>query len=212
MNSRRQFLRYLAASPLFPYLDLPAAWFSGRLRSQPAQASRWQGSQDEDLIASVKDAVNVFDFEPVARKKLPPAHFGYLATGTDDDGTIKANRDGFSRYSLRMRRLIDVSRIDMSVGLLGVNWDTPIVLCPVGSQKAFHPEGEIAVGLRSDGVVYELHREAFILRRGPRSAARASAVRSARLPRSIAEFQGTARIPTNHYRVVADFEDHRAQW
>src|SRR6266478_7673715 len=72
-------------------------------------------------------------------------------------------------------------------------------------------EGEIAVGLRSDGVVYELHREAFILRRGPRSAARASAVRSARLPRSIAEFQGTARIPTNHYRVVADFEDHRAQ-
>src|SRR5207302_4931148 len=44
-----------------------------------------------------------------------------------------------------MRRLIDVSRIDMAVGLLGVKWDSPIVLCPVGSQKAFHPEGEIAV-------------------------------------------------------------------
>src|SRR5882724_7436528 len=51
-------------------------------------------------------------------------------------------------------------------------------------------EGEIAVGLRSDGVVDELHREASILRRGPRSAARANAVRSARLPRSIAESQG----------------------
>ena len=44
-----------------------------------------------------------------------------------------------------MRRLIDVSRIDMSIGLLGVKWETPILLCPVGSQKAFHPEGEIAV-------------------------------------------------------------------
>jgi len=130
MNSRRQFLRYLAASPLFPYLDLPSGWF---------------GAQDEDLIAAAKDAVNVFDFEPVARKKLPPAHFGYLATGTDDDGTIRANREGFTRYSLRVRRLVDVSKIDMSVNLLGVKWDSPIVLCPVGSQKAFHAEGEIAV-------------------------------------------------------------------
>jgi 4-hydroxymandelate oxidase len=130
MNTRRQFLRYLAASPAFPYLNLPASWFGG---------------QDEELIASPKDAVNVFDFEPVARKKLPPAHFGYLATGTDDDGTIRANREGFTRYSIRVRRLIDVSKIDMSVGLLGAKWETPIVLCPVGSQKAFHPEGEIAV-------------------------------------------------------------------
>ena len=96
MNSRRQFLRYLAASPLFPYLDLPAAWFSGRLRSHPVRASAWQGTQGEDLIASAKEAVNVFDFEPVARKKLPPAHFGYLATGTDDDGTYSVNGDNYS--------------------------------------------------------------------------------------------------------------------
>ena len=32
----------------------------------------------------------------------------------------------------------------MSVDLLGRKWDSPIVLCPVGSQKAFHPDGEIA--------------------------------------------------------------------
>src|SRR5436190_14138727 len=132
---RRQFLRYLAASPLIPYLDLSPNWFAGA-QSAP---------HDEELIAAAKDAVNVFDFEPVARKKLPPAHFGYLATGTDDDGTIRANREGFTRYSIRTRRLIDVSHIDTSVSLLGVKWETPIVICPVGSQKAFHPEGEIAV-------------------------------------------------------------------
>ena len=132
---RRQFLRYLAASPLIPYLDLSPNWFAG------AQSV----SHDEELIGAAKDAVNVFDFEPVARKKLPPAHFGYLATGTDDDGTIRANREGFTRYSIRVRRLIDVSKIDTSTSLLGVKWETPILLCPVGSQKAFHPEGEIAV-------------------------------------------------------------------
>jgi len=135
MTSRRKFLGFLAASPLLPYLDLPAGWMAGRQ----------DAAQDADLIASPMEAVNVFDFEPVARKKLPPAHFGYLATGTDDDGTIKANREGFTRYEIRVRRLVDVSKIDMSVDLLGRKWDSPIVLCPVGSQKAFHPEGEVAV-------------------------------------------------------------------
>ena len=38
-----------------------------------------------DVIASPQDALNVFDFEGAARQKLPPAHFGYIATGVDDD-------------------------------------------------------------------------------------------------------------------------------
>ena len=104
-----------------------------------------RAAQEPDLIASAAEAINVFDFEGVARKKIPVAHWGYLATGTDDDGTIKANRDGFSHYAIRARRLIDTSKVDMSVNLLGAAWETPIVLCPVGSQKAFHPEGEMAV-------------------------------------------------------------------
>jgi 4-hydroxymandelate oxidase len=33
----------------------------------------------------------------------------------------------------------------MSVELLGTKFDSPIILCPLGAQKAFHPEGEIAV-------------------------------------------------------------------
>src|SRR6266436_3509950 len=62
-------------------------------------------------------------------------------------------------------------------------------------------EGEIAVGLRSDDVVYELHREASILRRGPRSAARANAVRPARLPRSIAEIP---RMPLGYRQIIIE--------
>lgn len=33
----------------------------------------------------------------------------------------------------------------MKTQLFGVTWDSPIFLCPVGEQKAFHPEGELAV-------------------------------------------------------------------
>ena len=50
------------------------------------------------------------DFEPLARKALPPAHWGYMATGVDDDKTLRANREAFDHYQLRARRLVDVTQ------------------------------------------------------------------------------------------------------
>jgi len=128
MSDRRALLKFLAASPLLTGI----AW------RNPAWA---QG----DLIASAADALDVFDFEAVARQVLPPAHWGYMATGVDGEDTLRANREGFDRYQLRVRRFVDVSRIDMTTELFGMQLTSPIVLCPVGSQRAFHPEGEIAV-------------------------------------------------------------------
>ena len=118
--ARRRFLQYLAASPL--------------LRGQEA-----------DVIAEPLQAINVMDFEPAARKILPPAHYGYMATGVEDDVTLKANRTGFSRFYLRPRRLIDITKADTSIGLFGKHWDSPIALAPVGNMMAFHSEGEMPV-------------------------------------------------------------------
>ena len=132
LNGRRALLRFLAASPLVAGLEMPWGW-------------RDAHAQEPNLITAAKDALDVFDLEAVARKNLSPAHFGYLATGTDDDGTITANREGFTRYQLRVRRLIDISKIDMSVAVLGARWDNPVFLCPVASHRAFHPDGELAV-------------------------------------------------------------------
>jgi 4-hydroxymandelate oxidase len=148
--SRRDFLTFLAGSPLFAAagFDLRSIGrlMRGSTRDQAAALDLFQQAvQEPDLITAPGEALDVFDFEPVARKKLPPAHWGYLATGTDDDGTIRANREGFTRWDLRPRRLIDVSKIDMSVQIHGTRWDTPVVLNPVGSQRAFHPQGELAV-------------------------------------------------------------------
>ena len=149
MRSRRQFVRFLAASPLFAvagisYRDL-ARLASGSRRGEAELLDLVDQVSQERLITKPSEAFNVFDFEPVARKNLPPAHWGYLATGTDDDGTLRANREGFERYALRMRRLVDVSRVDPSVTLQNIRYDTPIVLNPLGSQRAFHPLGELGV-------------------------------------------------------------------
>jgi len=136
-ESRRRFLRFLAASPALAYANLPG--------------SLVRALQTEPALASAADALNVMDFEAVARAKLPPAHFGYLATGVDDDRTIRANREGYGRIQLRMRRLAAVRIPDTSVRLLGTTWLTPIALCPVGSQKAFHPDGELAAARAAKG-------------------------------------------------------------
>src|SRR5690349_15781788 len=149
-SSRRQFLRYVVGSPLFALGGVNVSRLTRMLGGSSDERRRaleliQQQAQEPTLITAASEALNVFDFEPVAKKKLPPAHWGYLATGTDDDATIRANREGYAHWDLRARRLVDVSKIDASVDILGVKWPTPIVINPVGSQRAFHPEGEVAV-------------------------------------------------------------------
>ncbi len=126
LETRRRLLRYLAASPL----ALP---FAAELLAEDAP------------IKVVRDAINVFDFEEAARRTLPPAHWGYLATGVDDDRTVRANREAFERVQLRARHLVDVRQVDTTTEVFGQRLDAPLFLCPVSSLRAFHPEGELAV-------------------------------------------------------------------
>jgi isopentenyl diphosphate isomerase/L-lactate dehydrogenase-like FMN-dependent dehydrogenase len=74
-----------------------------------------------------------------------PGHYTYMALGTDSGGTLRANRLGFDRFKLRVRRLVDGSSIDTSTQLFGRSYPVPILIAPCGAQKAFHPEGEVAV-------------------------------------------------------------------
>jgi len=121
-TARREFLRFLAASPLLT-----------------------EAFAQDGAITKAGDALNVMEFEPLARKALPPGHWGYLASGTDDELTMRMNREGFSHYQLRARRLVDVGSADLRTTVFGEAWELPFYLSAVGGQKAFHPEGEIAV-------------------------------------------------------------------
>src|SRR5437763_16085848 len=137
-TSRRRFLQFVAASPLFSR----AALAEGIRGEDPVE---WAPRDLDKLIADPKEALDVFDFEPVMRKSVPPAHFGYMATGADDEVTLRANREGFLKFQLRPRRLVDVSKIDTRTEILGATYDSPIVIAPTGSNRAFHPDGEAAV-------------------------------------------------------------------
>ena len=121
--ARRRFLSWLAASPLL---------------AAPARAE-----DPAPLITSASQALNVFELQAVAARNIPPAHYGYLMTGVLDDRTIAANIAAYSHWGLVPRRLAGVERPDLTMRLFGETWASPVALCPLGSQRAFHPEGEI---------------------------------------------------------------------
>ena len=141
-TSRRRFLQFLAGSPLLAGSFPAFAQGPGAKLPDPIM---WAPLKTENVIKSPKEAINVFDFEPACRAAVPPAHFGYMASGIDDEVTLRANREGFLKFVLRPRRLVDVSKVDMSTELFGVRYNTPIIVAPVGGQQSFHPEGEVAV-------------------------------------------------------------------
>lgn len=129
-NNRRVFLKYLAASPLcnaLAGLDF-------------AHAATDAGQR----IMSPDDAIDIFDLKATAHELLPPAHYGYMATGVNSDATLRANRTAFENYFLRSRRLVNIREIDTRVTIFGEEWPTPIVVAPCGSQRAFHSDGELA--------------------------------------------------------------------
>jgi 4-hydroxymandelate oxidase len=144
-DSRRKFLRYLALSPALASPLLMGRSVQKALALHGANTPADGPGAGAESITSAGQALDVMEFEPLARKALPPAHFAYLATGVDDDATVRLNHEGYQHIEIRSRRLIDVEKLDTSVELLGTKWETPIFLCPVSAMKAFHPEGEVAV-------------------------------------------------------------------
>jgi 4-hydroxymandelate oxidase len=142
IENRRHFLRFLAGTPLLAG--------SGTLLTRKLWA---QDGPPIIPIEAADQALNVFDFERVAKSRMLPAHYGYTASGTDDNETLLANREDFKRYRIRVRRLVDIREVDTSTSVFGTRWESPIALAPVGGQGKYHPEGEVAAarGARAGG-------------------------------------------------------------
>lgn len=131
-RNRRAFLKFLAASPALS------------VAAREAFAQQQAAGEAGAVLADPAQALSVFDFEEAAHRILPPAHYGYMASGVDDELTLRANREGFKQFQLRPRRLVDVSKPDLSTEIFGAAWDWPLFISPVGGQMAFHPDGELA--------------------------------------------------------------------
>jgi 4-hydroxymandelate oxidase len=91
-----------------------------------------------------KRLVSLRDFERLAVERMTPAAWEFINSGAGDERTVRWNEEAFARLRLRQRALVDVSRLDTSVRLLGRHWSHPIVLAPTSNHALVHPDGEIA--------------------------------------------------------------------
>ena len=82
-TTRRAFLRFMASSPLFASLDLSGCTEAGTPAKAAVPPAPGTADPTAGLISSADEALDVFDFRAGAQQRLPPAHWGYMATGVD---------------------------------------------------------------------------------------------------------------------------------
>lgn len=135
LRTRRAFIGGLSA--------LPVLWSRAFADEAPTPSSVFRRAAPP--ITSTDQVLSIMDFEPLARAALPPAHFGYIATGADDDRTVIRNHEAFSQYEIRAHRFSDLSHMDTSRTVFGTSWPSPIYLSAVSAMRAFHADAELAV-------------------------------------------------------------------
>jgi 4-hydroxymandelate oxidase len=91
-----------------------------------------------------QEAVNIFDFESLARETLPQQAYDYYASGAQDEVTLRENRAAYERLSLAYRVLVDVSRRDLTTSVLGQPVSMPVLVAPTAFHRLATADGELA--------------------------------------------------------------------
>ena len=95
-------------------------------------------------MSASPEPINLFEFEAIAKGRLPKAEYDYIAGGATDEISVDRNRRAFESWALRPRVLRDVHALDLSTSVLGTKVNFPILIAPCGGHKKAHPEGEFA--------------------------------------------------------------------
>ncbi|MET9025875.1 alpha-hydroxy-acid oxidizing protein [Nocardia sp. NPDC004168] len=86
--------------------------------------------------------------ESLARERLDPAAFAYVAGSASAERTAAANRSAFDRYRILPRMLrgsTGPGARDLSVEVLGTKLAAPVLTAPVGVLELLHEGGEVIV-------------------------------------------------------------------
>ena len=90
------------------------------------------------------EPVNIFEFEALAKERLPHDEYDFIAGGATDEITLRRTRGVFDSIMLRPRMLTDISQRDLSTTVLGQRIELPVMCDPSGGHGRAHPDGELA--------------------------------------------------------------------
>jgi L-lactate dehydrogenase (cytochrome) len=96
-------------------------------------------------LAPFSHILNTRDMAEAAASVMEPPGWAYYASAADDEVTLRENEAAFSRLWLRPRVLVDVSKVDTSAELLGVQSSFPLYVTATALARLADPEGEVAI-------------------------------------------------------------------
>ena len=96
--------------------------------------------------------INLYEYEALAKSRLQPTEYDFIAGGATDEITLRRTRAAFDSIMLRPRMLVDISQMDLSTTVLGQRIPFPVLLDPAGGHGRAHPEAEVAT-VRAAGAV-----------------------------------------------------------
>lgn len=111
---------------------------------EPALQAETPAGPASDSGGLAAPMVSLYDFEAAAKRKLPIVAWEYFNSGSADEITLRRNRTALDALQLKPQVLVDVTKIDTSLTLLGHRMEHPIILAPTSTHLLAHPDAEIA--------------------------------------------------------------------
>jgi 4-hydroxymandelate oxidase len=99
---------------------------------------------ESEFASPMERAASLHELESLARARMQQSVWDRVSSGAGDEITLRWNREAYDRIRLRPRVLVNVSKLDTRIKLLGQELPFPILLAPTGSHGFVHPEGELA--------------------------------------------------------------------
>lgn len=89
--------------------------------------------------------LNIADYRELARRRLPKMVFDYLEGGAEDERGIAHNREVFQHIRFKPKRLVDVSKRNLSTRIMGRKYSLPLLIGPTGLNGSLWPDGDLAL-------------------------------------------------------------------
>jgi isopentenyl diphosphate isomerase/L-lactate dehydrogenase-like FMN-dependent dehydrogenase len=84
-------------------------------------------------------------YEDVAHRLLPEPIYQWIRSGADDEQSLRDNSEAFRRWRVLPHVLVDVTSVKLETTVLGTPIAFPVMVGPMGIQKAAHGDGELGM-------------------------------------------------------------------
>ncbi|MEQ1772448.1 MAG: alpha-hydroxy acid oxidase [Burkholderiales bacterium] len=104
------------------------------------------------------NSYSIFDLRELAKKRVPRGPFEFVDRGTEEEVSLRNNREVFDRIRFKTRTFVDVSKRTQETEIFGVKHKMPLVIAPTGTAGLMWYEGEIALAkaARAAGIPFTL--------------------------------------------------------